>query len=85
MFNPSGITLGEISSTVRDFSVVIGIVVFSWKARGAYQSVTDFVERITQHMTIMEDFAKTAIENHLTHLEQDIRTLANRHREESED
>jgi hypothetical protein len=78
MFDPSGLTLGQISSTVRDFSIVGALIVVAWKARGVYESASDFFNRTVKHMDTMETFATTVVNNHLKHIESDLKKMAYR-------
>jgi CTP:phosphocholine cytidylyltransferase-like protein len=74
--DPSGVTLGQIASAIRDFSIVAVLLTAVWKARGVYESITSFFERVTAHIDTMEKFADTVVNNHLKHLEADIRKIA---------
>ena len=78
MFDPSAVTIGQVSSTVRDLSIVAVLVSVSWKARGMYETVTDFFERTTKHMDVMESGMKTLLTNHLAHIEADLSKMAHR-------
>ncbi len=78
MFNPAGITLGDVSSTFRDFSVVGFLLICAWKSRGVYESVNKFFKRTSDHMDSMETFARTVVDNHLFHIEYDLKTLSGR-------
>jgi hypothetical protein len=78
MFNPAGVTLGEVSSIIRDFSIFGTLAVFIWKARGVYESVTNFFTRTSKHMDVMESGMNTLLTNHLPHLEQEIKALSSR-------
>jgi hypothetical protein len=79
MFDPAGLTLGQVSSTIRDFTVVGFLLASAWKLRGAYEFVKQFFERWTKHMTTMERGMNTLLTNHIHHIEKDLRTLAHRH------
>src|SRR6266478_2510376 len=76
MFDPSGITLGQVSSTIRDFSIVGTLVVMAWKARGVYESVSQFFDRTLKHMNTMEMFATTVVDNHLKHIEDSLKQMS---------
>jgi hypothetical protein len=85
MFDPSQITLGQLSSTARDWAIVGLIISFVWKARGwfakaeqLYESTEKFIERVSTHMTLMETFANRALNNHLAHMQHDLRVLSGR-------
>ena len=78
MFDPAQLTLGQISSALRDFTIVAVLISVSWKARGYYERVSKFFDRVTQHMTSMETFARTVTNNHLTHIEADLKKMSGR-------
>lgn len=78
MFDPSAVTLGQVSSTIRDLSIVAVLVSVTWKARGMFESVTDFFERTTKHMDTMEAGMNKLLTNHLAHIEADLSKMAHR-------
>jgi hypothetical protein len=82
MFDPAATTVGQIGSTLRDFSIfgalMSGLVVTVWKGRGIYDAVTGFFSRIIRHMDIMERGMNTLLTNHLFHIEADLRHLTGR-------
>ena len=78
MFDPSSWTLGQVSSTARDLSIVGFLMGAAWKGRGIYESVSGFVTRVIRHMDLMEKFADATVNNHLKHIEDDLRTLSGR-------
>ena len=67
-----------VLSWLREVTIIGGIAVLGWKSRGAFQSVLDFKDRVVLHMTTMEGFAKTVVENHLEHIERDLAKLSGR-------
>ena len=69
MYLSPEIQVTSILGWLRELSIITGIVVFGWKSRGAFQSVTDFVEAIQKHMLFMEAFATRMESNHLKHME----------------
>ena len=77
-FDPAQLTLGQVSSALRDFTVVGVLLTVSWKARGMYEHLTQFFLRLTKHMDLMERGMRTLLENHLTHIERDLDSLARR-------
>lgn len=83
MFDPAQLTLGQVSSALRDFTVVGVLLTVAWKSRGIYDSAKDFFERLTTHMDVMEDGMQTLLTNHLTHIEKDLKTLSGRKDEKS--
>lgn len=78
MFDPASFTLGQVSSVLRDFSIVGVLVVGVWKARGVYETIANFFERMTRHMDVMETGMQTLLINHLAHIESDLKTMVGR-------
>jgi hypothetical protein len=76
MFDPAQLTLGQLSAAARDISIVGALVGASWKLRGVYETVTKFFERTIKHMDTMESGMSTLLNNHLTHMESDLRKMA---------
>lgn len=85
MLSPSQLTIGELSSAVKDYGIFVTVVVVGWKSRGAIQPLINFVkkvsdfidkvdarfERADKHMTLMETSMSTLLNNHLAHLKSD--------------
>jgi len=78
VFDPAQLTLGQVSSALRDFAVVGFLVGFAWKARGGFESAKKFFERLTTHMDVMEKGMTTLLTNHLSHIEADLKTISGR-------
>lgn len=78
MFDPSQVTLGQLSSTVRDWSIVVTLGVAVWKVRGMYEKGVTFIDRVCKHMDRMEIFGSRALNNHLAHMQHDLRVLSGR-------
>ena len=83
MFDPASLTLGQVSSAIRDFAIVGFLVGGAWKARGIFEGGKKFFERLTTFMdTVEEDSAyirqgmHTLLSNHLTHIEADLKKMA---------
>lgn len=76
MFDPSSITLGQVSSSLRDFAIVGVLITTSWKARGAYEAVTQFFTRTIKHMDVMESGMNTLLTNHLAHIEVAVEKMS---------
>jgi hypothetical protein len=76
MFDPSSITLGQMSSAVRDLSIVGTLVLGSWKVRGAYEAVTHFFDRVTKHMDVVENNISVLMTNHLSHIEDSLKQMS---------
>lgn len=72
------IELGKLAAILRDAALVGGVCVFGWKARSWFQPVFDFFERANDHMTKVEDGMDVLINNHVRHMEHDLRTLSGR-------
>jgi hypothetical protein len=78
MLVPSQLTIGDIVSSVKDVSILGTLVAIVWKARGVFEAVANFGERVTRHMTAMENFAKTITDNHFTAIESELKILTER-------
>ncbi len=85
MFDPAGLTLGQVSSALRDFAIVGFLVGGAWKARGVFEGGKKFFERLTTFMdTVESDSAyirqgmHTLLNNHLTHMEADLKHIRQR-------
>lgn len=78
MFNPADVTLGQLSSTLKDLSIVGIVLVGGWKARGIFESVSDFFDRAVKHMDAMEKGMNTLLTNHITHIEKSVEKIARR-------
>jgi len=76
MFDPASLTLGQISSTLRDFTVIGVLVTITWKSRGLYEGGRDFFNRLTTHMAVMETGMEKLLNNHLAHIQQDLNRVA---------
>jgi hypothetical protein len=85
MFDPSSMTLGQVSSILRDFAIVAVLLRIGWMANGWLSEIKSFATRVTQHMTRMERFATIVLNNHLKHIEADLKTLSGRKEEFSAD
>ena len=77
-FDPAQLTLGQVSSTLRDFTVVGVLLTVAWKSRGWYDLATSFFQRLIHHMDLMEQGMSTLLTNHLTHIEKDLDKLTRR-------
>lgn len=75
MFDPASLTLGQVSSALRDFAIVGMLVAISWKARGVYEAVTKFSTRTMKHMDTMEYKMQILLTNHLAHIGQDLKKI----------
>ena len=85
MFDPAQLTLGQVSSVLRDFTVVGVLLTVAWKSRGVYEKARGFFERLTNHMDSTEKDMQTLlgsmdvlVSNHLTHIERDLKIMARR-------
>ena len=85
MFDPSTLTLGQVSSAIRDFTIVGILAGGAWKARGVFEGGKNFVKRLLTFMdTLEKDSAyiregmQTLLTNHLTHIEADLRHIRHR-------
>lgn len=78
MFDPATLTLGQVSSALRDFTIVGVLLTGAWKARGLYERGKNFFQRLTTHMDVMESGMSTLLTNHLPHMEQELKMIAQR-------
>ena len=77
------VSVEQFIAAWRDGAIIIGICFFGWKARSWAQPVIEFFTRAnsfmvtTQHgMGELQTGMKTLLDNHLTHIESDLKTLA---------
>jgi hypothetical protein len=75
MFDPSALTLGQVSSVLRDFTVVGVLLTIAWKSRGVYEAAKSFFKRLTTHMDVMERGMDTLLTNHLSHIEKSLKQM----------
>jgi hypothetical protein len=78
MFDPASLTIGQLSSFLRDFTIVGVLLTSAWKTRGIYESAKQFFVRLTTHMDVMENGMTTLLTNHIRHIEQDLKILSGR-------
>lgn len=78
MFNPGTMTLGELSSALKDFGILFAVLTIGWKGRGLIQPGIDlfkkaslFFDRAETHMTTMESQMNLLLNNHLKHLKSE--------------
>ena len=81
MFDPAQLTLGQVSGTLRDLTVVGTLLMIAWKSRGLYDSAKAFFIRLTTHMDVMEKGMEVLLTNHMTHIEQYMKNLSEPKRE----
>lgn len=75
MFDPASLTLGQVSSTLRDFTIVGVLLTGAWQARGVYEAMKGFFRRLTTHMDVMEKGMNTLLTNHLAHIEASLKQM----------
>ena len=68
--SPTAQVLTEVFGYARDLSVIGFVILIAWKARGPWDSVINFIDRVTEFMDIMKDHADTLVTNHLKHLQE---------------
>lgn len=79
MLDPQApVSIGQLVSTLKDGAFLVGICVAGWKARSIIQPGIEFFKRCNAHMDTMEHGMKVILENHLSHMENDLRSLAGR-------
>lgn len=83
MFDPTQITFGQVSSTIRDFTIIGVLVTAVWKARGWFEAGTNFFQRLNRHMDVMESKIDLLLTNHLKHIEADLAKMSGRKPEDT--
>lgn len=66
---------------LREITVIVSILVFGWKSRGAFQGVIDFKNSIISFMDDMREFAHRVETNHMKHMEESLELISRPHRE----
>jgi hypothetical protein len=86
MVDPSKMTLGELASTLRDFFLLVTLIVAIWKASGAVRLAVDFfkdakavmsralnhMDKMEEGMDSLEDGVQLLLTNHLPHLHAEL-------------
>jgi hypothetical protein len=67
--------LTQILGWAREVSIIGVLLGAAWKARGIWDAASLFLDRIEKHMTHMETFADTVVDNHLKHIERSLDKL----------
>ena len=82
----SNASMGGVISTLTDLGFFVGILVVGWRSRALIQPAIDFFKTANstmgianRHMLFMETSMNTLINNHATHIEEDIAKLVGRH------
>lgn len=76
----SQMTVGEAISSIRDITLVAGVLILGWKARSWVQPVIDFFDNANKFMVDMRHDMQTLLNNHLSHIESDLRHMTSRNR-----
>lgn len=71
-------TIGELASTLRDLTAVVAMITIGWKTRDWLQPIFDFFKRANGFMTSMENNMNILLNNHMKHIESDIRRMSGR-------
>jgi hypothetical protein len=72
---------GEVISSVRDVVVVFTVLTFGWKVRSWVQPAIDFFDNANQFMADTRKDMQTLLNNHLSHIESDLRHMSGRSHE----
>lgn len=86
MIDPNAtLTVGQAFSMLKDAAFFIGIPLVGWKARGLFQPLLDFFKdaklfmtEIREHMSTMDSNMEILLNNHLIHIESDLKQLSGR-------
>lgn len=83
MFDPAQVTLGQVSSTIRDLAIIVAVLKVAWSARGMYGEAMDFIKRLKRFMVRMEKNTKATnakldllLSNHLPHLQAELSKMS---------
>ena len=76
MFADTTLTVTTALEWIRDVVVIIGIAVFGWKVRDAFQGVVDFKDEVVSFMRDTRHFMHNVETNHLSHMEEYLKDLA---------
>lgn len=63
-------TIKTLLGYTRDLSIIGALFVVAWRARGIWDTVTEFIKKIQDFMTTMTTHADTLVNNHIKHLEE---------------
>lgn len=79
------LTVAQMIGELRDGAFILGLGLVGWKARSWFQPVVEFSKRLVNHMDTMEDGMadmrgdmKILLNNHVAHMERDLKTLSGR-------
>jgi hypothetical protein len=79
MYDINSVTVGELFTTLRYVGVLVTILVAGWKAHAMIQPVMDFLKeamklmkRGERHMDVMEESMSLLLNNHLTHIGNNV-------------
>lgn len=78
MFIDPSITVAALSALLKDWAIVGTLAYIVWRLRGFFDTAVLFVARVNKHMNLMEGFASKTLNNHLAHIQHDLRTLSGR-------
>lgn len=78
------LTLAQLSGFLRDTAVIVFLCVLGWHARGGFQKISAFFDRVEKHMDTMESFAQVMLANHLSHIEADLKKIVGRTDDQTE-
>jgi hypothetical protein len=85
MIDLSKMTVGEAISALRDASFLIGFLVLGWKGRSWVQPLFDvfeeaktFMKESRVHQQTMEQQMGLLLNNHLKHIESDLKHISGR-------
>ena len=67
---PHSDVVSELIKWAGELTGLGTLMALIWKARGIWDDVSKFLDRISTHMTKMEDFAQQALGNHLAGIEK---------------
>lgn len=78
----------QVIASFRDGAIIVAICTIGWKARALYQVAKDFFKRSLEHMdkvekgmNAMESGMSILLDNHLTHIQADLKSMSGRKEE----
>lgn len=81
----SQMTVGELISSIRDLTVILGTLTIGWKVRSWVQPLVDFFKRANtffdmgeKHIQRVEAGMNVLLNNHLHHIQADLGHISGR-------
>lgn len=72
------VPFGEVISSVRDVVVVFTVLTLGWKLRSWVRPTIEFFDNANKFMADTRQDMQTLLNNHLTHIESDLKKMSGR-------